>query len=235
MSWAIIFSGLALGAISSFHCVGMCGPIAFALPVQLLPQQQRVIGIILYNLGRITTYSLLGLIVGLFGRQIFIAGYQQVFSIIAGVMVLVILVGNVLQRKIIRIGFIERSKVRLQKIVAAQLKRKSLLSMYTIGLANGFLPCGLVYLALTAAMAAGSLQNGIVFMSAYGAGTLPAMFAISYFGAFINLTTRNAIKKMLPYGIAIVGILLILRGMNLNIPYVSPFFDNSSAKVIECH
>lgn len=235
MSWGIMISGLALGAISSFHCIGMCGPIAFALPVQLLPQQQKVVGIILYNLGRITTYSLFGLIVGLFGRQIFIAGYQQVFSVIAGILVLIVLAGGILQRKIIRIGFIERSKIRLQKVVAGQLKRQSLLSMYTIGMANGFLPCGLVYLALTAAMAAGSLQNGILFMTAYGTGTLPAMFAISYFGSIINLTTRNAIKKMLPYGIAIVGILLILRGMNLNIPYVSPFFDNSSAKVINCH
>jgi sulfite exporter TauE/SafE len=157
------------------------------------------------------------------------------FSIAAGILVLVVLAGGVLQRKLMRIGFIERSKIRLQKIVAEQLKRKSLLSMFAICMSNGFLPCGLVYLALTAAMAAGSLQSGIFFMTAYGAGTLPAMFAISYFGTKINLTTRNAIKKMLPYGVAIVGILLILRGMNLNIPFVSPFFDNSSAKVINCH
>src|SRR5438105_7290228 len=98
MGTQLFISAFALGAISSFHCVGMCGAIAFSIPTQHLSSVKKVIGILLYNFGRITTHSVLGLLFGLLGRQISLAGFQQWFSIIAGVIILMIVIQSLLRK-----------------------------------------------------------------------------------------------------------------------------------------
>ena len=95
-------------------------------------------------------------------------------------------------------------------------------NLFLIGLLNGLLPCGLVYMAVAGALATGNIVYSGLFMAFFGLGTLPAMLAMSYAGSFVSLTMRNKIKKAVPYILCFMGILLILRGLNLNIPYISP-------------
>ena len=107
--------------------------------------------------------------------------------------------------------------------------------MYILGLANGLLPCGMVYFAITGALAAGSVNGGVLFMAAFGAGTFPAMFALSFFGSMISLQARNQMRKAVPFVMLVMGLLLVLRGLNLNIPYISPYLQANSPDAVSCH
>jgi sulfite exporter TauE/SafE len=235
MPWQIFLSGLALGAISSFHCIGMCGPLALALPLQHLPPYKKLAGIFLYNLGRVVTYSLLGLFFGFAGRQIYLGGLQQWFSIIIGCIILLGVFQYFLFKKHFRLKFMDSANLKLQQFIGRHIHQKQLYGLFLIGSANGFLPCGMVYFAIAAALATGSMEGGVGFMAAFGLGTIPLMALLPYFGFMISITVRRTIQKAVPYLIASMAILLILRGMNLGIPYVSPHFDNTAARTISCH
>lgn len=233
--WAIIFSGIALGFVSSFHCVGMCGAFAFALPTQHLSIAKKNIGIILYNTGRIITYISLGLIFGFIGKQIYLGGLQQKFSIIAGLVLFILLLSGFFTKQNSKLPFIGRLNIFVQKIIGNYLQQKKLHAFLLVGVANGLLPCGMVYFAIAAAVASGNIFNGALFMLGFGAGTVPLMYFLSSFGFVINISVRNKMRKVVPYFMGCIAVLLILRGMNLGIPYVSPFFENTALKAISCH
>jgi len=233
MSIALIISGFLLGIISSFHCVGMCGVFAFSLPVSpAASSHKKLLGILLYNGGRAITYGLMGLLFGAVGRRFYIAGLQQVLSIIAGIVTLLIVLLVLFNRRSIQLRIFNRW---IQVLIGKALRSKSNYALLFIGLANGLLPCGMVYFALTGAVATGSIMGGFSFMLAFGVGTFPLMIAVSYFGQFLTLNTRNLVKKVTPYIMLGMSILLIVRGMNLGIPYLSPAFSNTSANAISCH
>ncbi len=88
MLWPVAIAGFTLGAAGSLHCVGMCGPLSLALPLYHLTAVNKFLSLLLYQVGRIITYSIIGLLFGLAGRRIYIAGYQQWFSIVMGLIVL---------------------------------------------------------------------------------------------------------------------------------------------------
>jgi len=231
----LFLTGCLLGAVSSLHCVGMCGPIALSLPVHYLPPQQKSIGIFLYNTGRILMYSLLGLVFGFVGRQVYLGGFQKAFSIGLGSLLLLILLQSVFKAKIFPEKWIQKPTRKLQQFIGRYMQQKKLYGLFVLGAANGLLPCGMVYFAITGAMAAGNVAGGVLFMAAFGAGTFPAMFALSFFGSMIGLQVRNSLKKAVPFVMFTMGILLILRGLSLNIPYVSPFIPGSFGNVVPCH
>jgi sulfite exporter TauE/SafE len=235
MHWQLIISGLVLGFISSFHCVGMCGPIAVILPIHVLPPDKKPAGLLLYNSGRIVTYSLLGLIFGFAGRQIYLGGLQQWFSILLGCIILAGLLFSIFSKRIFRLKLLDKAHLILQRIIVKYIRRQQLSGMFLIGMANGLLPCGMVYFAIAGALTAGSTVSGVIFMALFGLGTVPFMVGLCYFGQIVNITTRNVIKNLVPWVAAFVAILLILRGLNLGIPYLSPFIDNSAARTISCH
>lgn len=104
-----------------------------------------------------------------------------------------------------------------------------------MGMANGLLPCGMVYIAIAGALSTADVVSGVLFMAFFGAGTLPAMMMISYFGKMISLSARSSMRKAVPYFVAVMGILLILRGLNLGIPFISPEMPAVSGQVVSCH
>jgi len=234
MSPQLFISALVLGGISSFHCVGMCGAFAFSIPTQHMSEPKKVLAILLYNFGRITTYTVLGSIFGLLGRQISLAGFQRWFSIIAGIIVLLIVIQSFLKRPVFHLPGYQKASLFISKLVSTFIGKPSLSSIYLLGAANGLLPCGLVYMAITGALAAGTITSAACFMAAYGLGTLPAMFMLSYFRFMIGISARNTIRRAVPFVVATMGMLLIVRGMNLNIPYLSPAISDSQS-VISCH
>ncbi len=219
----MLWSAFLIGLFGSFHCIGMCGPIALALPIQKDNKIKLIIGRILYNVGRAITYSFIGLFFGLVGQSLSLAGLQQSVSILAGVLILLmVLLPAKFSQKLYLLkpafGFTNFLKRKFGML----LKKKTVLSTFYIGLLNGFLPCGLVYIAVAGAIATGSFLNGAAYMFVFGLGTLPVMLVVSLAGNFIGLNVRKRINKMIPAFMIVLAFLFILRGMNLGIPYVSP-------------
>lgn len=219
-----LLMGLLLGLAGSFHCVGMCGPLALSLPLSSTQKRSRLLSILSYNIGRTTTYFTLGACLGYTGSRLVVAGYQQQFSIMAGITVLLILVVG---KYLPKISMFNAFQVKLKMQLARFLKKdNNAFSLYIFGILNGLLPCGLVYMAITSALIiGGALQSGI-FMAAFGIGTLPLMALLMLTGHYISFSLRSKIKKAIPYFVGLIAILMILRGLNLGIPYISPAFSS---------
>ncbi len=225
-----------LGLISSFHCVGMCGPLAMALPVQHFLSAKKGVSIFLYHAGRIVTYTLLGVLFGLLGRHLFIAGFQQWGSIILGSIILLVVGFQKLFKTSYTPPFIQSFTDVLHNAIRYLWGKHSTLSSLLLGMTNGLLPCGMVYFALAGALSSTTIGGSILFMVLFGAGTLPLMFAVHFAGTtYLSLSFRNKTRKLVPFFIATMGVLLILRGLNLGIPYISPFLGNETGRVISCH
>jgi len=233
--WQFIIAGFSLGAVSSLHCVAMCGPLSMALPIQYLFKWQRVVSILLYQAGRVITYSTLGLIFGLAGRRVYLAGFQQWFSIIMGMLILILIVQYWIFRKNIHPTFLGRFYFLVQKAMRKILKIKGMLPFLFFGIANGFLPCGMVYIALAGALVTTQVSHSVLFMAMFGLGTLPAMFAVNYFRQFFTLSLRNSFRKAVPVFVSVMAVILILRGLNLGIPFISPVLQSAPGEVVDCH
>jgi hypothetical protein len=224
---SFILIPLALGFLGSFHCVGMCGPIALALPIGKWGARDKVIGILLYNLGRVVTYGFMGLLFGAIGRGFSMAGLQQTVSIILGVCTIAIVIMpasatgrlDAITQHIPYLSAVKRS-------ITTLFKQKTFSSLALIGLLNGLLPCGFVYMALAGAIATASSLSGAGFMMLFGIGTVPAMFLVAFSSHLFPVDVRSRIRKVIPVFMFMIGTILIVRGMNLGLPYMSPKFDD---------
>lgn len=219
----MLYTAFILGLLGSFHCIGMCGPIAFALPLDRSSKGKMIFQTMLYHLGRLTTYSLIGVLFGVIGKGLYLAGFQQRLSILMGVIMIITVVIPV---SVFNRFNITKPLYRLVGEVKQQLgiylKKKSNKSIFLIGFFNGFLPCGLVYMALIGSIATSSAVIGSLYMFLFGIGTLPMMTLAVYAGNFLKISLRNKIQKIIPVFIVIIGLLFILRGLGLGIPYISP-------------
>lgn len=224
-----------IGIAGSFHCVGMCGPLALALPVNNNSLAAKLTGTFLYNAGRIITYSFFGLIFGLIGQTAALFDFQQWLSIGAGALILLFILipqKYKLQTSVSKYtnGYFNKLRTALGRLFT----QKNHTSLLVIGLLNGLLPCGLVYMAVAGAIGAGNTGGSILFMAAFGLGTLPVMWSIAFFGNYVGLRWRQTIRRAYPYMMALMACLLILRGMGLGIPYVSPKMNAEKAEVHGC-
>ncbi|CAA9199576.1 sulfite exporter TauE/SafE family protein [Flavobacterium collinsii] len=219
----MLYSAFIFGLISSLHCIGMCGPIAMMLPVDRQNEAKKVIQIITYHLGRLAAYATIGLIFGLLGRGFFLAGLQQKMSIFIGLaMIAIVLTPEKVFSKYNFSKPVYKIISWVKSSLGNQFKDRSYKSLFTIGLLNGFLPCGMVYVALFGAIAMQSASLGVLYMLLFGLGTIPLMTVVVYVNSLIKLPFRNKIQKAIPYVAVIIGALFILRGLGLGIPYISP-------------
>ncbi|WP_430615551.1 sulfite exporter TauE/SafE family protein [Flavobacterium sp. JP2137] len=218
-----MISALVFGLLSSLHCIGMCGPIAVMLPVSRNNPTQKVIEMFTYHFGRITAYSLLGLLFGLFGKGLYLAGLQQQISIIVGV--LMIVYALIPQQNLGKLNFLMpfyRLVSKLKSALGKQFKKKSKGSLYLIGFFNGFLPCGMVYVALFGAIATQNIGMGALYMAFFGLGTIPLMSAVIYVKDLFSSSFRAQVMKYYPVVIVLFGMVFIIRGLGLDIPFLSP-------------
>jgi hypothetical protein len=209
----------ALGLVGSLHCAAMCGPLLLALPAPPGGAGRFVAGRLVYQLGRIATYGLLGVVAGLVGRTILLAGFQRWLSIALGV---TILLGVLASKKAALSAPVVRLVAHLKSAMSAQLRQRGFRSLALLGMLNGLLPCGLVYVALAGAVAQGGLLDGISYMALFGLGTVPTMLGIGLSGKMFPPAFRLKLRGAIPVGVCLVAGLLILRGLALGIPYVSP-------------
>ena len=228
----VFISGFSIGLLGSFHCVGMCGPLALALPIHHLSSFYKSLSVLFYNIGRAVTYASMGVVFGIIGQSFNFFNWKQGLSIGAGILILAILLmnqfGNVNTNQFSR--FSQAIKVKLGTYLKSD---KKLISYLYIGLLNGFLPCGLVYIAIASAIATGSILSSSLLMFSFGLGTLPVMALTMVLGKFISINLRQRLNKITPYLIMAVAVLLIVRGFNLGIPYLSPAHDANH--VTCCH
>lgn len=219
----LIITALSLGFLGSFHCAGMCGPIALALPVHHRSAAGKATGILIYNLGRASTYAVLGALFGLLGNGFAMAGFQQGFSITIGVLMLIFaLIPEHIAAKITGVKHLFRGFTKLKQLLGHLFQQRSNKALLFTGLLNGLLPCGLVYLGIAGAAATGDALQGALFMAAFGMGTFPLMIGVSAFSQLITIPIRNKIRQAMPVVVMVMGLMLILRGLNLGIPYISP-------------
>jgi sulfite exporter TauE/SafE len=219
----MLWSALIFGLLGSFHCVGMCGPIAFMLPVDRSNSIRKIAQIFTYHFGRLLAYSLIGLVFGLVGKSLYIFGIQQQLSIVIGIIMIVVVL--LPYKTFSKYNFSKPLFQIISKVksgLGKALKKKTADTFLTIGFLNGFLPCGLVYMAVFGAMASGNALQGSLYMFLFGIGTIPLMTTTIYLGKFLNTTIKQRITKAIPVFVVIIGLLFILRGLGLGIPYISP-------------
>ena len=227
----MLWSAFILGLVGSLHCLGMCGPIVLVLPGTVRERWNFLAGRLLYNLGRAITYAFMGLVIGLIGQSIALAGYQQWLGIIAGaLMILSVLLPSKGMRRILPTAAYDRAIEALKRRLGGLLGNSSQSSLFTIGLLNGFLPCGLVYMALAGSLTMGSAPGSALYMLLFGLGTLPVMFAASYASGLITGEMRRKITRLIPVGVVLLGLLFILRGLSLGIPFISPDMEMMKKK-----
>jgi sulfite exporter TauE/SafE len=223
----MIYAAFILGLAGSLHCLGMCGPLALALPGGNRRWGPLLLSRLLYNFGRIITYTIIGFAMGVLGRFVMFAGFQQILSLVLGV---VLLLGLLFYRNA---GFLQRLVGSVQKRVAGLLKVEHTAVLLPIGILNGLLPCGLVYAAAAASVLEGGILGGGLFMFIFGLGTVPMMLAVSLTPRVFGVHRMPWAQKALPAALLITGSLLLLRGMGLDIPYLSPAFQDMSACCFE--
>ena len=219
----MLFTAIIFGLLSSFHCIGMCGPIAMMLPVDRNNHTKKVSQLIIYHIGRLIAYGSLGLMFGILGKGFFLAGMQQQLSITVGILMIIIAV--VPERIFANYNFSKPIYKIISKVktsLGSQFKNRSYKSFFTIGLLNGYLPCGMVYVALFGALAMSSLEFSILYMLLFGIGTVPMMSMVVLISNLVSIPIRNTIQKAIPVLAVCIGVLFIMRGLGLNIPYVSP-------------
>ncbi|WP_226063410.1 sulfite exporter TauE/SafE family protein [Kaistella polysaccharea] len=231
MELALIISALGLGFASGFHCIGMCGPIALSMGLTKKQATNFYLQNLTYQFGRITTYSILGAFLGIIGQGFEMVGFQQYLTIAVGILLIIMAVfsfgGKDFASKLPFLSaFLFKVKMKLSKL----LQKADYRSRFATGILNGLLPCGMVYMALTASLAAGGIWQSAGFMALFGLGTLPFMFLVVLVGNLMTTALRIKILKFVPVMMIILGGLFILRGMELGIPYVSP--KKESMKII---
>lgn len=207
----------ATGLLGSFgHCVGMCGPLVGSLALAAAPLGARrsVWGQLAYHAGRITTYAAVGAVMGLTGSFVNVAGrlagVQQVISIAAGVLMVLLGLGTAGVSAALR-----RLEARASGKVMALVRR--VLGggpgrLYPAGLALGLLPCGLSWTVFLGAAGTGSLPEGLLLALAFGLGTVPALLLVAAAGVVIGQRARGILARVGGVLVALLGVLFLLRG-----------------------
>jgi len=211
--------GLVLGLSSSLHCIGMCGPISMVLPLKNRSVFGVFTGVLQYNIGRVFVYGILGSVIGAIGFTASLFGALQIVSIITGIAMI-----TFAWQKRLFSGFEAWDSFNgfLSKGIGNIMGSDSPFKLLLLGSVNGLLPCGMVFIALMNAVTGGSPLNGAAAMIAFGLGTIPAMMFVGIAANRMNRSLQQRINAYVPYVLTIVGLLVCLRGMNLNIPYISP-------------
>jgi hypothetical protein len=232
----MILSAIILGLMGSLHCVGMCGPIAFMLPVDRTNNFKKISQIFIYHFGRLMAYSIMGILFGFIGKGLYVFGIQQKLSILIGVLMIVVIL--IPYKTFNKYNFSKPLYILISKVknrLGKALKKKTADTFLTIGFLNGFLPCGLVYMALFGAIAMANPLEGGLYMMLFGTGTIPLMTTAIYFSGFLKGTAKQKIQRLIPVFVVFTGLLFIIRGLGLGIPYVSPKpIAEVAATAIDC-
>lgn len=221
-----IWTGFLLGLVGSLHCIGMCGPIALALPWGPVGRLEAFSGALAYNLGRLSTYAFLGALIGWFGQGLVFFGVQTYFALGVGVLLLLTVLFSLnLESRLGQLRGWRRLQQRITGAIGQLFQRPGLGPKYLIGALNGLLPCGLVYTAIAGAMMSGKPLQGAGYLVAFGLGTLPLMLATTVLGQFVPSTWRAQLRRWTPALLLAMGLLFLFRGLGVAPPDTFRFWE----------
>ncbi len=208
----MLWSAFILGLLGSWHCIGMCGPIALMVPGA--KGKNRVLAIFLYHGGKIAAYILIGLLFGFI--SVFITSFkiQAIITISVGLIMAIFAFAPVLLNWIERKGFQAFNPlVRIKNQLSLALDKNKLEYGFYIGFLNGFIPCGMVYVAALGALAQPNVVNSILFMAFFGIGTMPFMSLLLYASSFFQNKFRKIVIPLRTTALLLVGGFMIWRGV----------------------
>jgi sulfite exporter TauE/SafE len=235
MNSYFILAASMMGLAGSLHCVGMCGPLISMMPYDRSSRIKFIATKTLNHLGRITTYVVLGVVFGFMGQAIVAAGFQQWLSIVSGVIILLMVLWPKrwikFSSKSKILGFTSWVKTKFSSLLKSRKPR----TLYLLGVLNGLLPCGLLYMALAASISTGDAAKGALFMLMFGLGTVPALVLVGVFANTLKQRFANSFMKVSRVLLVMTAFLLIVRGSNLGIPYLSPKMNVEKAEMECCH
>jgi len=213
----------------------MCGPLSLALPTREMNSQKKILSLFIYNIGRMTTYALLGFLFGILGAGFYFIGIQQQFSIFAGIILFLLALFYIIGKKHYRFSFLNGFYGFIQeKTISLIRKIRSPFGFYLFGIMNGLLPCGMIYMALAASLSLASPGESVLFMIMFGAGTIPAMLLFGFAGQWMGIKYRRLFQKATPFFVGLVAVLLIIRGLNMNTSLFHPMHAAGSEVIIPC-
>jgi sulfite exporter TauE/SafE len=228
-----ILAPLILGFAGSLHCVGMCGPLVLALPLAAAEKWQVIRQMLVYHSGRILTYATLGILFGLLGKGMAVAGFQKTISIAAGLLMISMAFMTWGFESMLAVvpGFGKFTR-SVQAHISALMRNHPGRATISMGMLNGLLPCGMVYAALAGAISSAGTLEGTIFMAVFGIGTLPLLLAVSVLGRSFSISVRKKIKFAQPILLIIAGLLLLQRGLHLDLS----LFESAVPKAgVDCH
>lgn len=223
MTDGFLISGFVVGLVGSLHCIGMCGPIALAAPSYPLA----------YNLGRVLTYTLMGLGMGLAGAIVLLAGAQNGISITAGSLVVIGAIWTMNRSRLPKWSLTSGAGAWLSKRMTPLWRGGRWWHMTGVGMLNGILPCGFVYVGLAGSLTVANPFGSAAYMALFGLGTIPAMWATGVMGRKVAGPWRDRLRRATPWLALVLGVLMILRGMELGIPFISPVLGGENCHSFE--
>lgn len=210
-----------MGLFGSLHCAVMCGPLMLSLPLQNNSNFKSAVQLLLYQLGRILVYTLLGMLVGFVGNSFAIFVNQETLSLTIGIILIVFTALQFSGKYIKTLNAIQYKMINPISKLMGKLIGLPFWGFFA-GILNGLIPCGMVYLALATALNSASMLGGAKFMFLFGLGTTPLMLMISLGGIYLKKYIRFNTQKLIPYFMLFIGALFILRASELGIPFLSP-------------
>ncbi|MGB3467558.1 MAG: sulfite exporter TauE/SafE family protein [Cyclobacteriaceae bacterium] len=225
MYWVAFITGF----LGSMHCIGMCGPLALAVPI---PHGKRCAGLTLYNIGRTLSYAALGILFGALGLAVSLSGFQQVLSVSMGIVFLLAVVLPAVSTKAEKLIYGSAPVKRLKKEIGAQFRSRTYVAAFSVGVLNGLLPCGLVYFAIAGSAATGHFLTGGLYMVAFSLGTMPAMMSVGIVRRWFPNGFNFKVSAALGFFLALI---LIYRGVALEIPRLTGILETVGlGKITSC-
>lgn len=218
----LLYAALIFGLLTGFHCIGMCGPIAIALPLNNHRWPHKIFGSLTYNIGRTVTYTFMGAVFGLLGQGLVLAGFQQWLSIVIGGAMILSVFFPLLFKSVAAKSPLFPLVNKLKHNLGLLFGKKTYPALFLIGLLNGLLPCGPVYAAIGLSLASGNVVSGAAYMALFGLGTIPIMLSLSLLGNYFSVKVRSKIRKFVPVFIVIMGMWFIMKGLGLGVHLLSP-------------
>lgn len=222
----MIIVALTLGLFGSLHCLGMCGPIAFGFQKFNPHHRSRLLlnGII-YNSGRILTYTFLGFVLGVIGQAFWVSGIQKTISVVAGIFFIFLFFKSMdLEQVLFRIPGFRFILSKYSNFISTSFSERMYHNGFVLGIINGLIPCGLVYIALAGALLEGDIISSMTFMFLFGLGTFPMMFFVVVGSGYLNFNSRKIFTKVTPYLQLAMGMWFMYRGLSIDYPMDIDFY-----------
>ena len=225
-----IWTAFTLGLLGSFHCAAMCGPLAIAIPKHSKNHYLNIFEGLLYNFGRVSTYTLFGVISGIIGFQLDIHGLQNMLSYIVGGTIVLTSTLYIIKHSI-RTHQRIKTPAFIERGIQVLFRSEKSYSKYMLGVLNGLLPCGFVYVAIAGSLVSGSIVHSLSYIFYFGLGTIPIMMTMFLAPTVLSLDLRRKMNTLIPVFSLVIGLFIISRALPVHAIHSLASEDNHTKEM----